>query len=235
MSTPLEPERPILHDLAAFAAEHISQSSGHTSITPHAFYIRSCDRTGIFDAIAALCVTPGQPQSIAVAVTNEVEMRRLQLLISQGGVEHPDPLLMTHIRKSWALLRGISEAKTKECEKKAKVGMFRYLHQFHRVKVMRMVQESWPKVDLANRQLGRTLRRGNNPFPREPKKSFQCLAVALRKAVRIMGHDLGALTTAKWTQLLALMSSAVGESQSLIDWWEPGDNWGASFNGRCFY
>lgn len=222
-----------MHDLVAFAAEHISQSSGLAPTTQYGHYISSHDVTGVLDAIATLCVTPAHPQSVAVAVTHEIEIRRLQLLISQGGIENPDPQLIAHIRKSWALLRAISEAKSKACEEVAKVRMFRYVYRFHRVKVTRIVQESWPTVDLANRQLGRTIRRGNNPFPREPKRRFQGAAAALRKAVRIMEDDLGALTTANWTQLLGLMTTAAGEAQSLMEYWEPGENWGDSFKGTC--
>lgn len=235
MSPSLEPKRSILHDLVAFGAEHISQSSGITPATPYGFFISNCDSPGILDAIAALCVTPAHPQSVAVTVTHEVEINRLQLLISQGGVENPDPQLIVHIRKSWALLRAISEAKSKLCEEEAKVRMFRYVHQLHKAKVMRIVQESWPKVDLANRQLGRALRRGGNRFRRKMKRHFQCVAVALRKAVRIMALDLGSLTTANWMQLLALMTTAAGEAQPLNDYWCPESDWGASFRGTSLY
>lgn len=238
MSIPLFPyyfdslSVPEVHTLVAFAAEYISRSSGLPPITPHAWYAGRNDKPDVADAIAALCVTPAHTQSVAVAVTLDAEMHKVELLICQGGVEDPDKQLLAHVRKTWNLLRAIVEQKGAAREE-AELRLFRYVYQFQEYEILRIVQESWPKVELANRQLGRAIRREMGGYDRMLKRRFQRAATSLRLAVQLMGDDLGALTTADWKKVKALMAKACQQANPVLRQWNRADEWGVSFAGKC--
>lgn len=222
---------PEVHTLVAFAAEYISHSSGLPAITPHAWYAGRNDRPNIADAIAALCVTPAHTQSVAVAVTLDAEMHKVELLICQGGVEDPDKQLLAHVRKTWNLLRAIMEQKGAAREE-AELQLFRYVYQFQEYEILRIVRESWPKVELANRQLGRAMRREVGGYDQLLKRRFQRAATALRLVVQLMGDDLGALTTADWKKMKAWMAEACQQANPVFRQWNRADDWGVSFAGK---
>lgn len=219
-----------MHTLVAFAAEYISHSSGLAPVTPHGWYASRSDKPDVLDAIAALCVTPAHQQSTAVAVMPDVQNRKVGLLICQGGVEDPDKQLLAHVRKTFSLLRAIAEQKGAAREE-AELRLFRYVYQFQEYEVLRIVRESWPKVELANRQLGRAMRRER--CNQLLKRRFQRSVTALRLAVRLMGDDLGALKTAEWKKLKALMAKACGQADHVFRQWHRADDWGVSFAGIC--
>lgn len=237
MSTPLFPNyvcipAPEVHTLVAFAADYISQSSGLPPIKPDAWCAGRSDRPGVADAIAALCVTPAHKQSVAVAVTLDTEMRKVELLICQGGVEHPDKQLLAHVRRTWNLLRAIVGQKGAAREE-AELRLFRYVYHFQEYEILRIVRESWPKVELANRQLGRAMRREMGGCDSLLKRRFQRAATAVRLAVQLMGDDLGALTTADWKKVKAWMAKACHQANPVFRQWNKADDWGVSFAGIC--
>lgn len=238
--SPETPPLPDVHSLVAFAASYFSESAG---ISPSAHYNRyQEDKPCLLDSIAAICATPAHPQPVAVAVTIDHMNRQVRLLLSQTGVETPDRCLLPHLLKTWGLLRELWEnngklqppsAWRRPVKNPAQMvnvnRLFRYIYESQSVEVLRIFRESWPKLDSASRQLGRSRRHKSKPD--ELKAHFLDAALALRKVVRIMGEDLSVLTTERWEQLLSLMEIATDHANIVLHGWVLCEFWGINFNG----
>lgn len=219
---------PDVHVLAAIAANVLSGSSG---VSRHQrFYTPDKPRT--LDAIAALCVSPELPHPVAVALTIDANIRQVRLLISHGGADHLDTRLLNHLRKTWGLLRTVSNIYSGRTRKvghiEALVSLFRYGYHVHRVEFLRVVREWWPKLDAGHRTIGRRVRRCE---PTEFQQIFMNMALAVRMAVRTMGDDLSLLTEKQWRQLLRFMGVASYHAKFLLQHWVKCMDWGMDFEG----
>lgn len=243
---PTPPPPPLdLHVLVAFAAQHLSKSSGTPETTNYGkHYVPPYDKPRVLDAIAALCVTSEHPQPVAAALTIDPEGHQVRLLISQAGVDRIDERLLGHIDKTWGLLRTLSEhyqtqgpvtwgRHSQKPEEMSPVApLFRYVYEFHHAEVLRTFREWWPKLDAADRQLGRSRRYEDIRRPKEGLMGyFNYVALALRNAVRTMGDDLLILSDKRWRHLLHMLDFAAYYTRPLLREWRECQDWGLSFKG----
>lgn len=235
---PPRPDIPDVHTLAAFAANQIIPD--WTFLSAYRWYGSITGTPHILDAIAAICVTEQRPQPAAVALTIDNRLRQVRLLVTQGGVTEPDERLLSNMRKTWGLLRKHSEQAIKNRRQglgqvhvtKPEQCLHRHIYLVKRVEVMRVIGEWWPKLDAADRQLGRSLRvSGEKVLESSPMSLFQHASLSLRKAVRMMGRDLSLVSPKSWQQVVSLMEIASGNCRAISDKWDDCEEWGPSFKG----
>lgn len=206
-----------VHTLLALAAEHVSAEklaqSFDLPLTKGFDWCKEPSPPSVLDAIAALCVTPAHPQSVAVAVVIDTQPRQVRLIMCQGGVESPDKQLLAHVRKTWRLLRGISKQKGNGLEER----LFGYLYRFQKDEIIRTFREWWPVLDLAVRQFGRLQRGVGSTAVGHPY--FVRATLALRKVSRILCEDRAQPTAEEWEQLLALMHTAAEQTRAIDPSW----------------
>lgn len=235
---------PDLNSLVAFAAKHLSKSSGLPALTRSDSYITP-DKPKILDALAALCVTKENPEPVAVAVTIDRMSHQVHLLISQTRIENLDASRLQHIRKVWKFLQDLSHknddsqqvptspvANPSEGEKYK--ALLSYVYDYQGDVVMETIREWWPQLDVVHRDLGRSLKRsGKKPV------GLQChfieAVLALRKVVKIIGNDFSVPRSGTWPLVIVLMGLASFRTRLLLCQWEKCEEWGTAFTSMYIY